>query len=281
MNLKHLKKIYIISAVCSVIIITVILAYLTNFPDPISKFFKRFYPQAIVGNGLISLAYWDEAHDLGRKIDPNSIGDAIARQLVKVKEESQLLRSLKVSFPSPTLEDELKFYSTGKTEEYKSLLNKYFQSSESKFIEFVVKPQIYDALLRMKYNSDFVANNNSYSRAQDILNKVQNGQSFDDLAKTQSDDQVTGQLGGDLGFVIAGQLLPELEQSAFLAPLGQVIPKVIITRLGYEIVLPVETATNQDGQKTWHIKHILVKTTDYDAWLAEMTKRFWVWRIKS
>jgi parvulin-like peptidyl-prolyl isomerase len=216
---------------------------------------------------------------LAQKLDPKISFEKISAQLVKAKEEQQLLWSLKAFYDSPTLTEELKFYKTDNDQEYKDLIDKYFNSDNKLFSEFVIKPEVTDALLRIKYNSDFYANQDAYNRAQDILNKIKSGQSFEDLAKTSSDDKVSGQLGGDLGFVASGQILPELETAMINAKLGEADPNMVISRLGYHILYPVETGT-RDGQKVWHIKHILVKTSGFDSWLNLMLKQFWVWHIK-
>lgn len=257
---KRQKK--IATAVVIVITIVIILAAI---------FFNGWYPAAIVGSGMIRADYWKQGHALAQKFDPTLAASTISGQLIKTKEEQLLAKQADIA-------TELKFDITGKDSEYKDLLAKYFNSDAKLFIEFVVKPQAYDAALRVKYNSDFNANADAYKRAQDILIQIKNGKLFDDLAKTESDDKITGQLGGDLGFAASGQILPELEKVMTSAKVGEVYPDIVVSRLGYNILYPVETA-EKDGQKIWHVKNILVKTMGFEEWLAEQLKKFAVWYI--
>jgi parvulin-like peptidyl-prolyl isomerase len=238
----------------------------------------KTYPAVVIGTGYISAAYWEQRQKIAQKFDSQAVKSEIGDQLVKIKKEQQLVSSLKVK-TDISMQDELNFYKTGKNVEYKKLVDNYFFGSENLFVEYALKPIVYDALLRIKYNSDLKANSHSHQRAKDILSQVQNGQSFEELAKTESDDKITGQLGGDLGFVQAGQILPELGKVINDGSTGKVIDSVVISRLGYHVLFPVETA-DQNGTKVWHVKHILIKTSGFESWLSQMLDRFWVWRLK-
>jgi parvulin-like peptidyl-prolyl isomerase len=141
-----------------------------------------------------------------------------------------------------------------------------------------VKPQAYDALLRIKYNSDFAANNDAYNRAENIFSKLDNGQTFEELAKTISDDKVSGQLGGDLGFVTESQILPELAKVLKTVTVGEIKKQLVVSRLGYHVIYPVETS-QRDGQKVWHLKHILVQTKGYEEWVKDELTTIQVWHI--
>lgn len=58
---------------------------------------------------------------------------------------------------------------------------------------------------------------------------------FADLAKAESDDQVSKAKGGDLGALRRGMMLPELEQAVFAAKAGSVVGP-IKTQFGYHIL---------------------------------------------
>ncbi|MEO8065244.1 MAG: peptidylprolyl isomerase [Candidatus Doudnabacteria bacterium] len=279
MKKKRKKVIYFSASAIAVFLISLALSYGTGFSDPVSGFFKNIYPQVIVGRGMISISYWNKGHELAEKLDPNESREKVSDQLIKVKQQEQLLAITKVSYLNPIFDEELLYYKTGKQKEFQNIINKYFNFDEELFREYVAKPEVYDTLLRIKYNSDFSANEIAYAKAQSILMQLSNGGNFEQLAKTESGDLVSGQLGGDLGFVTRGQLLPELEKAILNAPLGQTLQYVVVSRLGYHILYPVEIA-DQDGQKVWHIKHILVQTSGYDNWLRSKLNKFWVWRIK-
>ncbi len=262
------KKIIIILAIVILVLTVAILIYAMDF-----------YPAVIIGTSWISASDWNQGLGLAQKLEPSLSNQQIFDQMIKVKKEQELLSKLKVIYDTSVFIDESKFYATGKNEEYNTLIKDYFNSDSSLFLKYVVAPEVYDSLLRIKYNSLLDLNLNEYNRATNILSRINNGEAFEQLAKTESDDKVTGQLGGDLGFVTAGLLLPELDKAMISSPLGHVKPEIVVSRLGYHILYPVETA-NKDSQKLWHVKHILIKTIGYDSWLNSNLSRIWVWRIK-
>ena len=278
---RKLVKIVVVAVVVLILLVigSLVLAYSSNLQDPVTNLFRRIYPGILVGSGSISLA--DEQVDLAvvRKITPSADPDTALQQIIQNEQSRLLLGQLGVSYTAARVNQELKFYVAGKAEEYQKLLTDYFAGNENSFIKFVIRPSLYDALLRTEYNYDFSANQNAYSKAQIIQAKIQAGTKFEDLAKPYSDDQITGQLGGDLGFVTADEILPELGSVLSTAKVGEVDQNIIVTRHGYEIIYPVETM-QKDGQTVTHLKHILVKTTGYENWLAPQLGQFTVRYIK-
>jgi parvulin-like peptidyl-prolyl isomerase len=73
------------------------------------------------------------------------------------------------------------------------------------------------------------------AKAQEIRKKLEAGEDFAALAKTESDDAQTGAKGGDLGTFKHGQMVPEFEQTAFGLPVGQ-ISEPVKSKFGYHII---------------------------------------------
>jgi peptidyl-prolyl cis-trans isomerase C len=73
------------------------------------------------------------------------------------------------------------------------------------------------------------------AKAEDLRAKIVAGASFEELAKTESDDTGSGANGGDLGEFNRGQMVPEFEKAAFEAKVGEVTP-VVRTQFGYHII---------------------------------------------
>jgi peptidyl-prolyl cis-trans isomerase D len=71
-------------------------------------------------------------------------------------------------------------------------------------------------------------------KADDVLKQAQHGAKFEDLAKKYSDDP-TKDKGGDMGHIVRGQAMPELENAAFSLPKGG-ISGVIQTQIGIYII---------------------------------------------
>ena len=260
----HKKNIYISAAVGALILIAGLLSL-------------GIYPVAMVGDRFISARVWHQDFDIAQKFDPQVDSQKAFNQMVEAIKKDELVHKLGID--QNNSEDlEWKYYRTGNEQQYSTVVNTYFSGREKLFKNYVVKPQANDALLRIKFNSDFAANNDAYNKAQNVLTKISTGEKFEDLAKTYSDDKVSGQLGGDLGFVIVGQLIPELEKAVTSSTLGEFRKQIVISRLGYHVLFPVES-TQKDGQKVWHVKHILIQTTGYDTWLNAQLQTIGVHRF--
>jgi peptidyl-prolyl cis-trans isomerase D len=77
------------------------------------------------------------------------------------------------------------------------------------------------------------------AKAQDLLKQVRGGADFAELAKKNSQDPGSAQNGGDLGFIVRGQTVPEFEKFVFAAKLKD-ISDVVTTEYGYHIIQVLE-----------------------------------------
>ncbi len=73
------------------------------------------------------------------------------------------------------------------------------------------------------------------ARAEELRKKIVAGAKFEEVAKKDSDDTESGKSGGELGAFGRGQMVPEFEQAAFNAKVGDVTP-VVKTQFGYHII---------------------------------------------
>jgi peptidyl-prolyl cis-trans isomerase D len=80
-------------------------------------------------------------------------------------------------------------------------------------------------------------------KAEDVLKQARKGDKFEDLAKKYTEDPVTKDKGGDLGWLVQGQTVAEFEKTAFSLSKGQ-ISDLVRTQYGFHIikVLDKETA---------------------------------------
>ena len=71
-------------------------------------------------------------------------------------------------------------------------------------------------------------------KAEEILQQIQGGEEFSELAKKYSED-VSARFGGGLGTIDRGTMMPEFENAAFNLKIGEV-SKVVETANGFHII---------------------------------------------
>ena len=108
----------------------------------------------------------------------------------------------------------------------------------------------------------------------EILAELKGGKDFSEAAKEYSED-VSASLGGDVGFVKKGQMVPEFEKAVFKLKEGE-ISDVVETEYGYHIIKAEEI---QRG-RTIPFKEVKNKIKDilsaskqesaYKAWMSEL-----------
>jgi peptidyl-prolyl cis-trans isomerase D len=73
------------------------------------------------------------------------------------------------------------------------------------------------------------------SKADDLLNQLKKGADFADLAKKNSQDPGSSAKGGDLGWIVRGQTVPQFEQAAFSQKPND-LSGVVESSFGYHII---------------------------------------------
>jgi|YelNatPaOPRAMG01_1025707.scaffolds.fasta_scaffold00662_20 peptidyl-prolyl cis-trans isomerase SurA len=72
--------------------------------------------------------------------------------------------------------------------------------------------------------------------ADKILDSLQHGANWDEMAAKYSKDRYTSNNGGDIFYVTAGQLPPSFEDAVYATEPGHIYPKVVKTRYGFHII---------------------------------------------
>ncbi len=81
-----------------------------------------------------------------------------------------------------------------------------------------------------------------HQKAEDVLKQAKHGANFEDLAKKYSEDDATKPKGGDLGWIVDQQTVPEFQKAAFSVPKGS-ISDLVKTQYGFHIIKVLDRET--------------------------------------
>ena len=114
-------------------------------------------------------------------------------------------------------------------------------------------PENYDfSLIELPISISAESKLNQLREIEVLRNKIIDGfLSFEDVAKESSEDPGSSSLGGDLGYMKRGTLVPEYEEVAFSLEINE-ISKPVLTDFGYHIIQLLD----RKGEKI-HTRHIL------------------------
>lgn len=94
-------------------------------------------------------------------------------------------------------------------------------------------------------------------RLLEIRTDILAGKDFVEAATEESEDNLSAERGGDLGFFARGEMLPAFDEAAFALEEGR-LSEPIRTEYGYHLIRVDERKT-EDGTEKVHARHILIK----------------------
>jgi len=80
------------------------------------------------------------------------------------------------------------------------------------------------------------AEDKSRAKIEEAIRRARAGEDFGKLAKELSEDAATAPLGGDLGFVGKGEMVPQFEEAVFALKKGEISPQPVRTPFGYHAI---------------------------------------------
>lgn len=168
----------------------------------------------------------------------------VEEQLMKVKLIEQ---DVKAKVEMPKEEEVKKFFDRiqkklkGETVEGLSKNEETDLMQITKYMERMTGPQvrIRHILIRTAEKTD-AAKAEAKKKLEEIAQKVKNGEDFAFLSKKYSEDPLSKDRGGDLGFVAKGDMgLPQIDEKIFLMKEGE-LSAPIETELGFHLVKCIE-----------------------------------------
>lgn len=132
-------------------------------------------------------------------------------------------------------------------------------------------PPLYDVLHIAHIQKEVIANkelrDSVYQVAQTLIDSLDEGISFDSLARRHSQD-ASANAGGDIGFYRRGNLEPEYERTAFRLGLGKYADYPVKTNYGYHLIKKL--AEKDDEVRSAHILLRVNPTEDDTAMVLSL-----------
>lgn len=233
-------------------------------------------------NTNASLKFYEESSksnpDLEKK-DEKTIKQEVLQTMIENALAEKLAKDSGINFSDSEIQSELDIVinQVGDENQLKSNLEKMFGWTIDDFKNNIVKDQIIQQKLKEHISSSEDLNREQINKANDILQKVKSGESFEDLAK-QFSDCPSKEQGGDLGFFSKASddsnnkyphMVSAFEQASFMLEPGR-ISDVVKTEFGWHIIKLEEKKTDENGILTVRARHILIKpAVDFTAWFNE------------
>lgn len=95
-------------------------------------------------------------------------------------------------------------------------------------------------LVKVAENAPEAAVEAAKKKAMEALKKVKAGVEFAAVAKELSDDAMTKEKGGDLGFFRKGVMVPKFEEAAFALKPGELTKELVRTPFGFHVIKLIE-----------------------------------------
>jgi len=155
----------------------------------------------------------------------------------------------------------------------KRKIEKYYHDNQKEFWESG-KVRVKHILILVEKGASEKIRKEKNKQIKEILAELKEGKDFAEAAKEYSED-VSASIGGDVGFVVRGQMVPEFEKTVYRLKEGEV-SDVVETEYGYHIIkaeeiqkgktLPFKEVENK-------IKSILLsrkQESAYKDWIREL-----------
>lgn len=156
----------------------------------------------------------------------------------------------------PEIIEELKEYRASLASTY--LLDKELVEPSLKKMYNRMKEEIRAShiLIRVDVNSSPEDTLRAYNKALELIERLNKGEDFGDLAYEYSEDPSAKQNRGDIYYFTVGQLIPQFEDAVFEMKVGEITQKPIRTTFGYHIV----KITNRGPSKgSIRVRHIMAR----------------------
>jgi parvulin-like peptidyl-prolyl isomerase len=234
-------------------------------------FFKLLpLPIAKVNGDSILASEFIVRYDYSQKFAPNVSKNDILDQIISEKKISILAQKEEVTVGSNQVESQ--YNESAQSEDlqgkksFEDLLKTY-GVSESAYKSEIIKPRLLLINLQTWFCSQQNLNQDAYSQANALVQKIQKGDNIAILASTYSQQSPSKSTGGDLGYVSVTDLVPEIREAVDSMKINEI--KIVPSRFGLNIL-------RLEGKKEnlLHLRQIFLRGSNFEAWQERQTKNF-------
>lgn len=201
----------------------------------------------------------------GITVGPAEIQEEFRRRNEKIAIQYALVKPAEIASTIQPTEDQLSTYFKQNMAKYQIPEKRAAQYALLDLSKLRAQTQIPDDALKAYYNqhlADYKVANSVHvehilfktigktdaevaeikKQAESVLKQAKSGANFEALAKKYSEDDASKVKGGDLGWIVEGQTVPEFQQVAFNLPKGS-ISDLVKTQYGFHIIKVLDKQT--------------------------------------
>lgn len=201
----------------------------------------------------------------GITVGPAEIQEEFRRRNEKIAIQYALVKPAEIASTIQPTEDQLSTYFKQNMAKYQIPEKRAAQYALLDLSKLRAQTQIPDDALKAYYNqhlADYKVANSVHvehilfktigktdaevaeikKQAESVLKQAKSGANFEALAKKYSEDDASKIKGGDLGWIVEGQTVPEFQQVAFNLPKGS-ISDLVKTQYGFHIIKVLDKQT--------------------------------------
>lgn len=280
-----------------VLIIVLILAigigwlYTGQLNDTKSKVFSNVpLPAAVVNTYLIPMTDVLHRYDIAKQVlgedeadsQKNELYTQILERLIADAQSKAQANKINIAVTDAEVEEHYQKLVTqltgGDVAQFEAAVKENYKLSLDEFKEEVIRPDLLQTKLQSWFNAQPDLSKDVYTKTDEIMQKINSGSDFGELAKTYSDDENSKDLQGDAGTILIADMLPEFQVALKDAKTGDI--KQITSRYGQHIVKVAERDSSEGEDKVkLHLQQIFVEQTGFTDWYTEAIAKFKVYHL--
>lgn len=225
----------------------------------------------------------NQAGGLAKSVDRNEIKKIVEDQFVNRELIQDRLRSYGKKITQQAIDEEfaLVVSSVGSEEKVKDELKRLYGWDIVEFKDKVVRYKLMEEILSKSLAEDMSIpeNKEAWENIKKIRERLLSGESFDEVARSESEDTASTANGGLLGEVTRGMMVKSFEDVAFSLEPGT-LSDVVVTPYGYHLI-KVDSST-PDGEgviKSVSARHILIRSIDLPVYLERIRDEATIFRF--